>query len=287
MVATAVRLADSEELSAPSDVFQQLTESLEPLSRPAFGKMCRRLRRERQTHLANVRSLRAHAENYASGQRSWQGFPYVVDAGKSFEEQINREQNFAEACQHSLDEAYRQYAHARGLMFRNASQFQLIPFLDWDHLLEIRPEFAAASIREALRRVSQPGASQGNFRRNANSSPDGSGSDHVPAPMIQLKGVAQKPVVMGREVDAISAPKYQVIEALLASGPDGMTKSELEDIKGGCHSVPASASKHANLAWTPFEWPAKQGVAMPSCGGRFFRQPYSFPTLTTLISSRS
>ena len=69
----------------------------------------------------------------------------------------------------------------------------------------------------------------------------------MPAPMVQLKGVAQRPIVMGREVDPISAPKYQVIEALLAAGPNGMSKSELEAIKGDAIRY-LRAFAHANLA---------------------------------------
>jgi hypothetical protein len=51
-------------------------------------------------------------------------------------------------------------------------------------------------------------------------------------PAVLLRGAAQKPVVCGKEVDPISEPKYRVVAALLAAGPDGLATEELTKVKG-------------------------------------------------------
>jgi hypothetical protein len=50
-----------------------------------------------------------------------------------------------------------------------------------------------------------------------------------PKPMVELRGVTEKPVVCGHEVERLNEARYAVVEVLLASGRDGMKKRELEE----------------------------------------------------------
>lgn len=52
-------------------------------------------------------------------------------------------------------------------------------------------------------------------------------------PLVRLRGIAQKPLVDGQEVDSISEPRYKVIEALIKAGTDGLGKRELEEQSNG------------------------------------------------------
>lgn len=49
---------------------------------------------------------------------------------------------------------------------------------------------------------------------------------------VELFGVARKPKVSGEEVPKLSPAKYAVLEALVHAGEGGMSKSELEGVKG-------------------------------------------------------
>jgi hypothetical protein len=51
-------------------------------------------------------------------------------------------------------------------------------------------------------------------------------------PVVQLRGLGQGPIIYGHEVDPLSEPKYRVIEALIAAGPDGLSKPDLDKVKG-------------------------------------------------------
>ncbi|MBI3838137.1 MAG: hypothetical protein HY288_09425 [Planctomycetia bacterium] len=53
-----------------------------------------------------------------------------------------------------------------------------------------------------------------------------------PRPVVQLRGIAQNPIVNGKIVKSLSEPRYKVIEALIAAGPDGLSKPDLESQSG-------------------------------------------------------
>lgn len=53
-----------------------------------------------------------------------------------------------------------------------------------------------------------------------------------PKCVVELFGGTCRPKVSGEEVEKLSPPKYAVIEALVGAGERGMSKSELEHVKG-------------------------------------------------------
>jgi hypothetical protein len=94
-------------------------------------------------------------------------------------------------------------------------------------LTDMLPDFDAAFLREAIKKETREfviGGSESD-QQGTESAPQ------KPQPVVQLRGVAQKPLVFGKKVDSLSKPRYRVVEALLEAGPDGMSKPELEKIK--------------------------------------------------------
>jgi hypothetical protein len=80
-----------------------------------------------------------------------------------------------------------------------------------------------------------------------------------PQPVVELRGSAQKPIINGVEVEPLSQPRYAVVKALLAAGPDGLSKSELERVKGDAVKYLRELSKllhwqdAINMAGTPWQ----------------------------------
>jgi hypothetical protein len=51
-------------------------------------------------------------------------------------------------------------------------------------------------------------------------------------PLVQLRGVAQKPIVLGKEVESLTEARYRVVEALVNAGADGLSKAVLIEKSG-------------------------------------------------------
>jgi hypothetical protein len=49
-----------------------------------------------------------------------------------------------------------------------------------------------------------------------------------PQPVVKLQGIAQQPIVNGVPLKVLTEPRYRVVQALVAAGPDGLSKAELE-----------------------------------------------------------
>jgi hypothetical protein len=53
-----------------------------------------------------------------------------------------------------------------------------------------------------------------------------------PRPLVELRGLTEKPLVCGKEVDRLTKPRYAVVEVLLKAGQDGLGKADLQNVKG-------------------------------------------------------
>lgn len=77
----------------------------------------------------------------------------------------------------------------------------------------------------------------------------------TPQPLVELHGVHEQPIVCGRPVNRLTAPRYRVVEALLAAWPHGLSYEELRRIK-------ADGPRYLNeLCGASRFW--KQAIAMP------------------------
>ena len=132
---------------------------------------------------------------------------------------------------------------------------------------------ALADIRaqqEWLRTMANPGPDAGsNTTFSLMSYESGGGRDDkpLPQPVVQLRGMAQKPIVCGKEVDPLTTPRYKVIAALLDAGPDGMSKSEIE-------KVSADAVRYLRELSDLPQW--KKAIIMP--GGPWIRYGIVYKT---------
>jgi hypothetical protein len=62
-------------------------------------------------------------------------------------------------------------------------------------------------------------------------------------PLVVLRGIGQKPIVCGKEVEAITEPRYRVVEALIKAGPDGLSKADMEAVKANAIRYLSELSK--------------------------------------------
>jgi len=55
---------------------------------------------------------------------------------------------------------------------------------------------------------------------------------HTQHAVVQLRGAGERPIVLGKEVEPLTEARHRVVSALLAAGPDGMSKPDLDRVKG-------------------------------------------------------
>ena len=141
------------------------------------------------------------------------------------EQSATAEDRAAEVCAEWLSNMKGQYTEANRLL--NLITPELSSELPiWESIVAMEPLAAAQEIRKLLSKIHA--SDQPNGVRNEGTI---DGELPQPRPVVELRGVAQRPLVYRREVETLSEPRYLVIEALLAAGPDGMSKPKLEAIK--------------------------------------------------------
>ena len=223
---------------------------LEYLSRPQFWRWCRDSRLHRRNHLANAkfyhyeasRRRAIQAAEAAGGPRYEPQFAF--DGGSLPSEDATaharEHERRAAECKRQLDEAQSVVADAGRRLLKYLSPQQLCqwPLSGFEDFFKSLPFVAAQQIREIRRQVLQ-GAHRACEKRastDKQTKTDNPGHNGIPdgepRPTVQLRGIAQKPIVLGVEVEPLSEAVYAVVKALLDAGPDGLGKAGLEKVKG-------------------------------------------------------
>ncbi len=102
----------------------------------------------------------------------------------------------------------------------------------WWNGEDIEREFAESGLREEQEQFAHVIESKIRGERESFSTKPTDFDRRKPCPVVQLRGTAFRPTIRGKEVDELTEPYYRVVEALVQAGPDGLSRSELERVRG-------------------------------------------------------